>query len=75
MSTTTNEAHELLDTVQAASYLHRSARAMERDRVVGGGCRFLKAGFKVLYRRSDLDKWLDSRAFASTSEARLAGVV
>jgi hypothetical protein len=60
----------LLITRDAATYLHLAARTLERMRVDGTGPTYFKAGpglrARVLYRRSDLDRWL--RSFTSTSE-------
>jgi hypothetical protein len=63
-----------LDTAQAAAYVRRSTRTLERFRLVGGGPKYAKSGRKVLYRRDWLDAWLESRSFNSTSEARLRGI-
>ena len=52
---------DLLDTGEAAAYLHLSPRTLERYRVTGEGPRFLKLGRRVLYRRDDLDTWIESR--------------
>ena len=49
---------DLLDTGEAAAYLHLSPRTLERYRVTGEGPRFLKLGRRVLYRRADLDTWI-----------------
>jgi len=61
-----------LMTVEAAEFLRLSPRTLERMRVDGTGPRFLKAGpglrARVLYRQSDLEAWLESFSFASTSE-------
>ena len=53
---------------EAAELLRISPRTLERHRVAGTGPRFVKAGRRVLYRRSDLDAWTDANTFASTSE-------
>jgi len=64
--------NELLMTNEAADFLRLSARTLERMRVEGTGPRFLKAGpglrARVLYRQTDLEDWLASYSFASTSE-------
>ena len=60
----------LFTTKQAARYLSLSPRTLERMRVEGTGPRFHRAGkgkrSRVLYRKSDLDRWLT--AHQSTSE-------
>lgn len=62
----------LLTTIEAAQHLRLSARTLERFRVSGIGPRFLKAGpgkrARVLYMQADLDRWLVSYRYSSTSE-------
>lgn len=61
-----------LTTQEAAEYVRESPRTLEGRRVSGDGPVFYKAGkgraARVLYRREDLDAWVESRAFQSTSE-------
>lgn len=54
---------------EAASYLKLSPSTLNKMRCSGGGPRFAKAGPRVvIYDRSDLDEWLKSRTWHSTSE-------
>jgi hypothetical protein len=66
------EPRRYLNSEEAARILRLSARTLERMRVEGSGPRYLKAGrgtrARVLYRPADLDQWLESRSFSSTSE-------
>jgi len=55
---------------EAAEYLRVSPRTLERQRVAGTGCRFCRAGRRVLYRREDLDAYLSENTFFSTAEAK-----
>ena len=61
-----------LNSQEAADILRISVRTLERMRVEGTGPKYLKAGAgtrsRVLYRLADLDTWLDTRSFSSTSE-------
>lgn len=57
---------------EAASVLRISERTLERFRLDGSGPQFVKAGRRVLYRRSDIDAWTDARTFCSTSEMSAA---
>ena len=57
-----------------ATELDLSERTLERMRTDGSGPRFAKAGKKVLYRRSDVEAWLQARSFTSTVEAKSSGV-
>jgi hypothetical protein len=56
------------DTRGAAAHLACSASYLEKERVAGGGPRFIKIGKAVRYKIDDLDAWASSRTFASTSE-------
>ena len=73
-TTATNapEPRRYLNSAEAARILRLSARTLERMRVEGSGPKYLKAGrgtrARVLYRPADLDSWLESRTFNSTSE-------
>lgn len=58
----------LYDTPDAAEYCRSGQSTFEKLRLTGGGPVFIKLGRKVVYRRSDLDAWLNSRRRRSTSE-------
>lgn len=62
-----------LTQAEAARLLRVSPRTLERHRLTGTGPRFVKAGRRVLYRRSDLEVWADANTFSSTAEADSAG--
>ena len=49
----------------------RKLRIRRRD---GTGPKFIKVGRAVLYRRSAIEDWLESREFESTAEAKMAGI-
>lgn len=54
---------------EAAEYIGRSVRALERWATEGGGPKFVRIGAKAVgYRTEDLDAWLKARTFSSTSE-------
>ena len=57
-----------LETRDAAVYLGLSPSTLTKRRVNGSGSDFVKLGRRVLYRRQDLDKWLDSNVRRSTSD-------
>jgi excisionase family DNA binding protein len=60
---------QLFTTEESAAYLRVSKSYLDKLRVYGGGPPFLRPGKrKVLYRKSDLDAWLASQSFGSTSE-------
>jgi excisionase family DNA binding protein len=59
----------LMTTPEAAAYLRGSKSYLDKLRVYGGGPKFLRFGKrKVLYRKSDLDRWASEHRFGSTSE-------
>ena len=56
--TDTPTASPYLDTVQAAAYLHHAPRSLLNMRSLGTGPRWHKAGGRVLYTVSDLEKFI-----------------
>jgi hypothetical protein len=60
----------LLDTQKAASYLNTTVATLANWRCKGIGPRYLKVGAKVLYRLSDIDRWLDANAVEPLGAAR-----
>ena len=63
---------DLLTTAEAARFLRLSVPTMERLRVTGDGPVFIKLGSgkrcRVVYRRRDLNAWLDAQRRDSTSD-------
>lgn len=59
---------EFLNTVEAAVFLRLSPRTLEKQRVLGGGPRFRKFGARVVYARTDLRTWADTRSYGMTSD-------
>jgi len=63
------EDQRKLRAPEAAEYLGLSASTLAKMRLRGDGPPFLKAGRRiVLYDRSDLEAWLDTRRRHSTSD-------
>lgn len=60
---------EMLDSGQAAQYLRLARQTLAKLRCVGGSPPFYKVGRQVLYERTELDQWLDTRRRRSTSDA------
>ena len=60
---------EFLVTPQLADEWQTSERTLERLRQTGTGPPFIKAGRRVLYRRSDVEAWLAAHTYGSTAEA------
>jgi excisionase family DNA binding protein len=61
------EPKALLATKEAAHRVGLSASTLEKLRVKGGGCPYIKIGTRVLYDPDDLATWLTSRRRSSTS--------
>lgn len=59
----------LQDDSWLARYLKCERKTAQAWRTRGGGPPFIKINSLVRYRKSDVDRWLESRRFASTSEA------
>ena len=58
----------LLPQPALAQLLSVSERTLERWRLEGVGPAYIKAGRRVLYRREDVECWLDDASRRSTSE-------
>jgi excisionase family DNA binding protein len=58
----------LLPQAELAQLLNVSERTLERWRMEGVGPAYIKAGRRVLYRRQDVECWLDDASRRSTSE-------
>jgi hypothetical protein len=50
-----------------AEIFHISPRTLERKRVDGSGPPFVKFGRRVLYRRSQVESWIEASCFGSTT--------
>ena len=61
----------LFTTKQAAQFLGVSASFLEKDRWRGSRIPFVRIGSRAIrYRENDLEYFLDSQTFGSTSEYR-----
>lgn len=76
MATTTwdNSRDMFLTTGEAAEYLRLSTQTMDRFRATGEGPPYIKLGngkrSKVIYRRSDIDAWLECHLRVSPGNGR-----
>jgi hypothetical protein len=61
-----------LPPAKAGEYIDRSVATLARWRCSGFGPRYIKLGLhkqaQILYRKSDLDEWLESHIRCSTSD-------
>lgn len=58
----------LLNEKEAAIFLGCSIHKMQRDRRKGSPIRFVKIGANVRYKLCDLESYVQSQTFNSTSE-------
>jgi predicted DNA-binding transcriptional regulator AlpA len=63
-------SHDLLKPEEFASLYHQSLATLATWRCRGKGPRFVKLGRRVLYRRADLDDWLEQSVRANTGDLR-----
>jgi predicted site-specific integrase-resolvase len=61
-----DELDDLYDTSQLAEQLHVAARTLEDWRFKGQGPAFVKAGHRVLYRKSAIERWLHQQTQTQT---------
>ena len=61
-----------LDTLwtenEYADYIHKSPRSVQRERWYGNGCRYVKIGRAVRYRKRDVIEFIERHLRHSTSE-------
>lgn len=60
---------ENLKTKQAAEFLQVKKSTLEQWRWSGKGPRFCKLNRSVIYRKADLEAFLEARTFNNTTEA------
>ena len=65
---TMEDLDELLTTAEYANERKCSERTVERERTSGTGCKFVKIGRAVRYRRRDILDFIAQHVRASTSE-------
>ena len=67
-SDTSTAKRPRLRTRDAAAYTGLAKSTLEKLRVTGGGCPYIRIGRAVLYDPDDLDRWLAANRRMSTSE-------
>jgi predicted DNA-binding transcriptional regulator AlpA len=64
-----DRTQRLLRPPEAGKYLGLSISTLAKRRLTGDGPVFVRLSSRAVgYRQSDLDKWLSTKSFASTSE-------
>ena len=61
----------MLRTTEAAEYTSLAKSTLEKLRVSGGGCPYIRVGRVVVYDPDDLDEWLAAHRRKSTSDTAL----
>ena len=54
---------------EAGTYLRTSDAVLQQWRYLGKGPKYYKLGRKVLYKRADLDAWVESQAVTPGASA------
>ena len=60
---------EYITTAELATLTHTKPQTWRRRRWTGDSPPYVKLGSRVLYRRADVEAWLDERTVTSTSAA------
>ena len=60
--------HENLKTPEAADYLRLKPGTLDQWRWLGVGPRYARCGRRIVYRKADLDAYLEQCSRQSTSE-------
>ena len=54
-------ANDLLTAREYARYRRTSPRTLDRERAEGRGCPFIRLGGRILYRRADIEHYLEAQ--------------
>jgi hypothetical protein len=49
---------DLMTAAEFARYRRCSPRTLDRERATGSGCPYVRLGARILYRRSDVDRYI-----------------
>jgi predicted DNA-binding transcriptional regulator AlpA len=64
-----NQLPSVMRAGDAARFVGLSESTLAKLRLNGNGPRYCKLGRRVVYRREDLEQWLQSRTARDTSDA------
>jgi hypothetical protein len=62
-----NFSQRYITEIQLEKMTGRSRKSWQRDRIKGGGVKFIRCGGKILYDMRDIESWLEDHKFESTS--------
>jgi hypothetical protein len=60
---------EFLTAAEYARLRRCSVRTLDRERATGRGCRYVRFGVRVLYRRSDIERYVAENARGPPTDA------
>jgi hypothetical protein len=66
------ELPELLTPPELARFMRTTTNSLAQDRYLGRGVPFIKAGRRILYARSSVQKYLDANTIQRTDDPRRA---
>jgi hypothetical protein len=61
---------ELLTPREFACYRRCSVRTLDRERAEGRGCPYIRLGARILYRRTDIDTWIEQQVHGGGDRIR-----
>jgi hypothetical protein len=61
METRMTTETDLVTPKEYAHYRRCSVRTLDRERAEGRGCPYLRIGSRILYRRSDIDRYIETQ--------------
>jgi predicted DNA-binding transcriptional regulator AlpA len=68
------EKHDtMLNTEEASKRLRLAPSTLAKLRLSGNGPTYTKLGRRVVYRQLDLESWVETRKFQSTSQYEATG--
>lgn len=64
-----NDMNEIMRPKEAADYVGSTVGSLATYRYLDKGPTYIKAGRKILYRRADLDAWLEAHTVTPAASA------
>jgi molybdenum cofactor biosynthesis enzyme MoaA len=60
--------HQYMTPAEVSAYVRLAVQTLAKLRVTGGGPSYVKPRRRILYKRADVQAWLDARVRTSTSD-------
>jgi hypothetical protein len=61
---------ELITTTEFARLRRCSLRTLDRERAEGRGCPYIRLGARILYRRADIEHWIQQHVHGGAESVR-----